>query len=76
MKLAERATRNTMKNKIGTKNDLERYLSDKIFKSSTKKLDSNDLTDFPQIDVMEIRKRITFGLMSQMEIMKFLSIKI
>jgi hypothetical protein len=44
-----------MKNKIGTKNDLERYLSDKIFKSSTKKLDSNDLTDFPQIDVLDIR---------------------
>ena len=46
---------NAMKNKIGTKNDLERYLSDKIFKSSIKKLDSNDLTDFPQIDVLDIR---------------------
>ena len=50
-----------MKLKVEKTNILESFLKEKKVKNGLEKLNSIDLNDFPQFDVTEIRRKITFG---------------
>ena len=52
-----------MKNKLNTHNELQKIVEDNQLKSKTKfiKLDSNQIIDFPKLDLNEIKTGITLG---------------